>query len=961
MKKLIFSLALLLMSVSAALAQTWDFSEDGVSESDKANLEADAASTTPLWTVENTTSNFRYKSKGNLTASELKANGAVLNYTDGLLFTTTADDAVRVDIKYSRIALNKVLSLTIPGLKAGYIVKVKCKTSKDKTARALTAKNITPATAADFAEAGSADAVTYTGTVTVDGDVVLTNNGGIYLYGIEVIDPNQETPDEPGAFHNVSASKLKNQMVLTVDGDTKYYDTSDVKASINQASGAFTVSSKDNAWFDTYVGKVSDVSFVKAQLDSESGDIDNSDKAKVSLKAAQSWFQSAFVEWLPYEGATTYNVYVRGGQYSDFTKIDYQLVRDYGTYGRADALGLKAGEYELKVVPVVNDKEVAEAANIATGLKVRAHDRSGFAFNTSKTPGAYNADGTLKSGAVVVYLTNDNIDKVTLDVQTSNKGDKITCTGLQNIINNGIKKGIDTRPFVFRMIGQIKTPSVADKGDIVIDMNGKDVSAGVTIEGVGNDAVADGWGIRLKGARYAEVSNIGFFNCNSGEGDNVGLQQDNEHIWVHNCDMFYGNAGSDADQIKGDGALDCKKSNYVTFSYNHFWDNGKCNLLGLSEGSTDYYITYHHNWYDHSDSRHPRVRYYSAHVYNNYYDGNAKYGVGSTLGSSVFVENNYFRNTNKPMMISQQGTDIKGNPKGTFSGEDGGIIKAYGNVFADMKSLRFVPYSDENQTEFDAYVASSRDEQVPASVTSKKGGNKYNNFDTNSSLFYSSYVLDKAEDVPAVVAGQFGAGRVQHGDFQWTFKNSVDDAEYEVNAALKKAVSAYKTSLVKIFGGENINVPGTDPTPDPGTDPTPDPGTDPTPTPGTDTPAIEGTVLVTFTGSKPSGSVVTVSGKYATDKGTATIDGTDYTTCVKMESATNITVKVDKDVTATFYFANGGTASLKVDGSSKISGTVDALTNVSSYTTTLTAGSHTITKGDIAFLFGIKLVPITTE
>lgn len=961
MKKLIFSLALLLMSVSAALAQTWDFSEDGVSESDKANLEADAASTTPLWTVENTTSNFRYKSKGNLTASELKANGAVLNYTDGLLFTTTADDAVRVDIKYSRIALNKVLSLTIPGLKAGYIVKVKCKTSKDKTARALTAKNITPATAADFAEAGSADAVTYTGTVTVDGDVVLTNNGGIYLYGIEVIDPNQETPDEPGAFHNVSASKLKNQMVLTVDGDTKYYDTSDVKASINQASGAFTVSSKDNAWFDTYVGKVSDVSFVKAQLETEDGEIDNTDKAKVSLKTAQSWFQSAFVEWLPYEGATTYNVYVKGGQYSDFTKIDYQLVRDYGSYGRADALGLKAGEYELKVVPVVNDKEVAEAANIATGLKVRAHDRSGFAFNTSKTPGAYNADGTLKSGAVVVYLTNDNIDKVTLDVQTSNKGDKITCTGLQNIINNGIKKGIDTRPFVFRMIGQIKTPSVADKGDIVIDMNGKDVSAGVTIEGVGNDAVADGWGIRLKGARYAEVSNIGFFNCNSGEGDNVGLQQDNEHIWVHNCDMFYGDAGSDADQIKGDGALDCKKSNYVTFSYNHFWDNGKCNLLGLSEGSTDYYITYHHNWYDHSDSRHPRVRYYSAHVYNNYYDGNAKYGVGSTLGSSVFVENNYFRNTNKPMMISQQGTDIKGNPKGTFSGEDGGIIKAYGNVFADMKSLRFVPYSDENQTEFDAYVASSRDEQVPTSVTSKKGGNKYNNFDTNSSLFYSSYVLDKAEDVPAVVAGQFGAGRVQHGDFQWTFNNSVDDAEYEVNAALKKAVSAYKTSLVKIFGGENINVPGTDPTPDPGTDPTPDPGTDPTPTPGTDTPAIEGTVLVTFTGSKPSGSVVTVSGNYATGKGTATIDGTDYTTCVKMESATNITVKVDKDVTATFYFANGGTASLKVDGSSKISGTVDALTNVSSYTTTLTAGSHTITKGDTAFLFGIKLVPITTE
>ncbi|MBD9298666.1 MAG: pectate lyase [Prevotella sp.] len=740
-------------------------------------------------------------------------------------------------------------------------------------------------------------------------------------------------------------------MVLTVDGDTKYYNTSDVKASINQASGAFTVSSKDNAWFDTYVGKVSNVSFVKAQLETEDGEIDNTDKAKVSLKTAQSWFQSAFVEWLPYEGATTYNVYVKGGQYSDFTKIDYQLVRDYGSYGRADALGLKAGEYELKVVPVVNDKEVVEAANIATGLKVRAHDRSGFAFNTSKTPGAYNADGTLKSGAVVVYLTNDNIDKVTLDVQTSSKGDKTTCTGLQNIINNGIKKGIDTRPFVFRMIGQIKTPSVADKGDIVIDMNGKDVSAGVTIEGVGNDAVADGWGIRLKGARYAEVSNIGFFNCSSGEGDNVGLQQDNEHIWVHNCDMFYGDAGSDADQIKGDGALDCKKSNYVTFSYNHFWDNGKCNLLGLSEGSTDYYITYHHNWYDHSDSRHPRVRYYSAHVYNNYYDGNAKYGVGSTLGSSVFVENNYFRNTNKPMMISQQGTDIKGNPKGTFSGEDGGIIKAYGNVFADMKSLRFVPYS-ENQTEFDAYVASSRGEQVPASVTSKKGGNKYNNFDTNSSLFYSSYVLDKAEDVPAVVAGQFGAGRVQHGDFQWTFNNSVDDAEYEVNKALKAAVSAYKTSLVKIFGGENIDVPGTDPTPTP--DPDPNPGTDPTPS----TPEIEGTVTCTFSGTSSnivaSNSAFTFTGtKHNAKTEDTTIDGVTYKTSLKMESGTEVTFTTKQKMTLYVYYGASGTSkTVLVDG---------AECTGDPTTVTLEAGTHKIARKVATTVALIKLVPVTTE
>lgn len=56
----------------------------------------------------------------------------------------------------------------------------------------------------------------------------------------------------------------------------------------------------------------------------------------------------------------------------------------------------------------------------------------------------------------------------------------------------------------------------------------------------------------------------------------------------------------------------------------------------------------------------------SVHVWNNYYDGCAKYGVGATTGSSVFVESNYFRATKDPMLISLQGTDAKGS--GTFSG-----------------------------------------------------------------------------------------------------------------------------------------------------------------------------------------------------------------------------------------------------------------------------------------------------
>jgi pectate lyase len=109
-------------------------------------------------------------------------------------------------------------------------------------------------------------------------------------------------------------------------------------------------------------------------------------------------------------------------------------------------------------------------------------------------------------------------------------------------------------------------------------------------------------------------------------------------------------------------------------------------------------VTYHSQWYDHSDSRHPRVRFYSAHVYNNYYDGISKYGVGATEGSSVFVEGNYFRNCKYPMLISMQGSDVFNETKNandysdmpTFSKENGGIIKAFNNYVTGQR--RFVAY-----------------------------------------------------------------------------------------------------------------------------------------------------------------------------------------------------------------------------------------------------------------------------
>lgn len=530
-------------------------------------------------------------------------------------------------------------------------------------------------------------------------------------------------------------------------------------------------------------------------------------QAQVSLGDAAGWFESAYVEWAD-SGADSYNVYYSGAGKTD-VKIDAELIRKYGSKVRADVLGLKAGDYTLKVVPVKGGKE--QTATTTKTLSVKAHDRAGFAFSDGRVPGAYNADGTLKEGAVVLYVSESTKDKVSLDVVTSTKGTSTPCVGLQNIFYS-YKKGLDTRPLVIRLLGNVTDMATLEGGDIVIE-NKKNSSAYVTFEGVGNDATANGWGIRLKNASNVEVRNLAVMNVNSSEGDNVGLQQDNDHIWVHNVDFFYGDAGSDADQAKGDGALDCKKSTYVTFSYNHFWDNGKSNLLGLKEGTTEgLYITYHHNWYDHSDSRHPRIRFYSAHVYNNYYDGNAKYGAGSTLGSSVFMEGNYFRNCKYPMLTSLQGSDLyaggteRNSKNGTFSSEAGGTIKACNNVM--VGSYTFIPYGASSymvkgaetsaasqgintSADFDAYVVASRDEKVPSSVKSYDGGNTYNNFDTDNSVMYKYTVEEPTAARETVIKN---AGRLQGGDFKWTFNNAVDDTAYSVNKELKAALVAYKGS-----------------------------------------------------------------------------------------------------------------------------------------------------------------------
>lgn len=739
--------------------------------------------------------------------------------------------------------------------------------------------------------------------------------------------------------HAVARNSKVNQMyVTTKSGDVKYYNTADL-TSVKFEGDKAIITPKSGAENDEYNASVQAIRFAKKADQGESGDIDNP-AGVIQITEAKGWQESAYLKWAPFEGASSYNVYV------DDKKIDAQLVRQYKSYYRADVLGLKEGTYSVKVVPVnAEGKEIA-GANTASNLVVKSYNREGFAHFKYAGVGAYNNDGTLKAGAKVLYVTAKTAKTVSTTVNT---GKQETITGLQSIID-AYSKGKDKTPIAFRIIGKI---SLSDLDHISSSAEGlqiKGAMMNMTFEGVGDDATVYGFGFLLREAESVEFRNFAIMRCLD---DAMSLDTDNSHVWIHNMDLFYGKKGGAADQAKGDGTVDIKgDSKYVTVAYNRFWDNGKASMCGMKSETGENWITYHHNWFDHSDSRMARVRTMSVHMYNNYYQHNDVYGIGATSGSSIFMESNYFDAVKRPIMSSLQGTDAMGD--GTFSGEKGGLIKAYGNVFANKPAnFSYIPYA-ENNTSFDAYEVSNPSEQVPTSVKTLVGGTSYDNFDTNPSLMYA-YAADKAEDVPSIVEGFYGAGRLNHGDIDFVIPDEtvVTNGHQQPWPALASILDAYTSGVVKVFGESNASGDG-------GSTGGGETGGSTGGTEGgsTVTP-IEGTVLVTFTDSKPSSSIVTVSGNYATNKGTATIDGTSYSTCVKMESATNISVTVDKKVTMTLYFSSADSkTNAKIDGKkpAEVNAVIDS--TAKTMTVTLDAGSHTITKQDTCNLFGIKLVPV---
>lgn len=178
-----------------------------------------------------------------------------------------------------------------------------------------------------------------------------------------------------------------------------------------------------------------------------------------------------------------------------------------------------------------------------------------------------------------------------------------------------------------------------------------EISANKTIRGVGSSSGVSGTTLNIEDQSPANVI-IQNLNIRGVPGGDAIQIENATHIWIdHNT--LSSTIESDVDFY--DGMIDITHAgDYITVSWNIVRDHWKTSLVGHSDGNGSedighLRVTYHHNWFDRTFERSPRVRFgETVHVFNNYYtnvNNNAdSYAIASTENAGVLVEANVFEN-----------------------------------------------------------------------------------------------------------------------------------------------------------------------------------------------------------------------------------------------------------------------------------------------------------------------------
>nr|MCR5113545.1 hypothetical protein [Acholeplasmatales bacterium] len=253
---------------------------------------------------------------------------------------------------------------------------------------------------------------------------------------------SSEAATSSAATSSTASSKATSSSTATSKAASSSVATSKA-ASSAQTSSAAASSSKAASSAAANSAAASSVASSSAASSSASP-IDGTEKDEqgITIVDQVAYTEGAYVTFNCASGdsASDYTVsYTMDG--TSYTTVDSQLVRLSDTTGRVDILGLKAGTYLVKI---------QKGNNLATtgALVVTADDRSGYAhFNNTTGVGAYNNDGTLKDGAIVVYVSDATKNTVTATIEGTEY------TGISNILQAA---QYSTKPIAVRLLDEVQ-------------------------------------------------------------------------------------------------------------------------------------------------------------------------------------------------------------------------------------------------------------------------------------------------------------------------------------------------------------------------------------------------------------------------------------------------------------------------------------------------------------------------
>ena len=302
------------------------------------------------------------------------------------------------------------------------------------------------------------------------------------------------------------------------------------------------------------------------------------------------------------------------------------------------------------------------------------------------------------------------------------------------------EKNKSTTPAIVWLSGTFTAADGRDTGSPWFDIKR---TSNITIYGT-NSFKMDKVGFFLNEAQNIIIRNIYIVQPKADNGADAISMQESKNVWVDHCTFESVNQEKDYE----DGSCDITHATSgVTVSWCHYIKTQKSSLVGHSNSASEdvaITATFHHNFFDGSSSRHPRVRFGKVHVYNNFYNGCTTYGVGSAYGAMVLMEHNSFDNVRLPSDIctfpaKQSGDDWVSNLTGSVAG----YLYADNNHYTNKPSNASNPYPFTN-VEYKAYGG----ERLATPLTLADFQPPY------------SYTYDAAADVAEVVRKGAGAGKL---------------------------------------------------------------------------------------------------------------------------------------------------------------------------------------------------------